>query len=180
MVGENGESGASLVEFALLAPMLVIMSLYTADFSLLFFRNMQLQNVAQASVDWAIANRVYNSNDISLAATSSTNVSTPCFQADCSITVHSYLFCGCPSTSGVTLAPGIRFVSGSSGAPCPGGNICPDGTLAGTYANVCVNGLINSGTDCSTDATKNYQSFRPYGLIAGSYGLKAQSMARIQ
>ena len=67
------EAGAALIEFTLFAPLLVVMSMYTMDFGLFFFRQMEVQNAAQAGVDWAIANRVYNSADISTAVTNATN-----------------------------------------------------------------------------------------------------------
>src|SRR6478752_6103638 len=70
MVGEGGIAGAALIEFTLFAPLLVVMSIYTMDFGLLFYRQMQVQNAAQAGVDWAIANRpVVNDAAITAAAT---------------------------------------------------------------------------------------------------------------
>ena len=68
MVGEDGIAGAALVEFTLFAPLLVVMSIYTMDFGLLFYNKMELQNAAQAGAQWAIANRVYNSCAIQIAA----------------------------------------------------------------------------------------------------------------
>ena len=54
-------NGAALVEFTIFAPLLVVTSIYTMDFGLLFYNKMEVQNAAQAGVDWAIANRIYNS-----------------------------------------------------------------------------------------------------------------------
>jgi hypothetical protein len=59
LVGEEG-TGAALVEFTVLTPMLVIMSIYTMDYGLLFYYKLELQNSAQAGAQWAMANRVYN------------------------------------------------------------------------------------------------------------------------
>ena len=44
LVGEDGIAGSALVEFSIFAPLLVVVSIYTMDFSLLFYRQMQVQN----------------------------------------------------------------------------------------------------------------------------------------
>jgi Flp pilus assembly protein TadG len=148
-----GEDGAALVEFTILAPMLVVASIYTMDFGLYFYNKMELQNAAQAGAQWAIANRVFNSADIATATKNATTFSAS------NITVTSVQFCGCPSTTGVTQI--------STGA-CPGGTTCADGSTTGTYVTI------------TATPTTAYHSFIPYGLIASTYDLTAQSTARIQ
>src|SRR5438309_230445 len=89
LVGEEGIAGAALVEFTILAPMLVIMSIYTMDYGLLFYKKLELQNAAQAGAQWAMANRVYNSSDIQIAAQNGTKLPASKFN------VTSSQFCGC-------------------------------------------------------------------------------------
>ena len=95
MVGEDGIAGAALIEFTIFAPLLVFMSIYTMDFGLLFFKKMDVQNAAQAGVDWAIANRVYKSSAISSAVTNATN-----YTAISVVTGYPIEQCGCPSSVG--------------------------------------------------------------------------------
>ena len=152
-----GEDGAALVEFTILAPMVVVMSIYTMDFGLLFYNKMEVQDAAQAGVQWAITNRVSNSSDIQIAAQNATkNKITVNF---CKKYSTSFQFCGCPSTTGVTHI--------SDGA-CPGGTTCPDGSTTGTY--VCV----------SATPTTAYKSFIPFGLLSSTPKLTAESTARMQ
>ena len=94
---ENGTEGAALVEFTIFAPLLVIMSIYTMDFGLLFFNKLEMQNAAQAGAQWAIAYRLWNQSEIANAAKNATGLSAS------QITVASFEFCGCPSTTGVVL-----------------------------------------------------------------------------
>jgi Flp pilus assembly protein TadG len=49
LVGEDGKAGSALIEFTLVAPMLVVMSIYTMDFGVLFYRQMQVQNAAASA-----------------------------------------------------------------------------------------------------------------------------------
>jgi Flp pilus assembly protein TadG len=155
MVGEDGIAGSALIEFTLLAPLLVVTSIYTIDFGLLFYRKMQVQNAAQAGVDWAIANRIFNSSYISTAATNATNyatisVSTPIRQ------------CGCPSSTGVVTS---GYTYNSPTATCI--PACPNGSVPGLYVTV------------QTQAT--WDSFVRYGLFSSANRtLTAQATARIQ
>src|SRR5262249_21966593 len=73
MVGEDGIAGSALIEFTLVAPLLVVTSIYTMDFGLYFYRQMQVQNAAQAGVDWALANHIFNDAAIRTAVTNATN-----------------------------------------------------------------------------------------------------------
>ena len=151
-----GDDGAALVEFTIFAPLLVVMSIYTMDFGLFFYRQMQVQNAAQAGVDWAMANHIYNNAGIRAAVTNATNY------ADISVsTGYPIEWCGCPTSTGVTPQP-------TPLTPYTGG-ICPTtcGASVGLYVTV------------QTQATWN--SFIRYGLFSSATRtLTAQATARIQ
>ena len=152
LVGEDGIAGTALIEFTLFAPLLVVMSIYTMDFGLFFYRQMQVQNAAQAGVDWAMANHIFNDAGIRAAVTNATNYT------DISVsTGYPIEQCGCPSSTGVT------FTSNTAPAPCP---VC-GGSVGGLYVTV------------QTQATWN--SFIRYGLFSSATRtLTAQATARIQ
>jgi Flp pilus assembly protein TadG len=153
MVGEHGIAGSALVEFTLFAPLLVIMSIYTIDYGLVFFRNMDVQDAAQAGVDWAIANGVYNCTAMRSAATNSTTYTAISLPGSCPNNPIEQ--CGCPSSTGVTFTT-------YSGASCPA---CGS-SAGGLYVTV------------QTQAT--YTTLAPYGLTSNPYTLTAQATARIQ
>ena len=148
-----GDNGTALIEFTIFAPLLVVMSIYTMDFGLIFFNKMEVQNAAQAGADWAVANRIYNSSAISAAVTNATD--------DTAISVSSgypLLQCGCPSSTGVTF-------TAYSGGTCPA---C-GGSVGGLYVTV--------------QAEASYSSLIPYGLFSGANAtrtLTSASTARIQ
>jgi Flp pilus assembly protein TadG len=160
-----GEDGAALIEFTLFAPLLVVASIYTMDFGLLFYNKMEVQNAAQAGADWAIANRVYNPALIQDAAQNATKIPAV------DITVISNEFCGCPSATGVELTDGTSPPDPCKSATptiCSGGATCGvGGPLAGNYVTVC------------TIPKKAYQSVA-FGLFSVAPKVKAFTMARIQ
>src|SRR3974390_2151132 len=152
-VGEDEIAGAALVEFTIFAPLLVIMSIYTMDFGLYFFNNIEVQNAAQAGAQWAIANRVYNSSAIQTAAKNATNFTT--------VAVPSSQFCGCPSTSGVS-------------------NLCSTSQTCTCNTSTCSNPGVYVTVTAATPTNKPYKSYVPYGLVPSTYNLTATSTARIQ
>jgi hypothetical protein len=126
------------------------MSIYTMDFGLAFYRQMQVQNAAQAGVDWAMANHVSNAAAISAAVTNATNY------ADISVsTGYPIVQCGCPSSTALTLSTYTPAV------PCTCGS-----SAGGLYVTV------------QTQATWN--SFIPYGLFGATRTLTAKATTRIQ
>ena len=156
LVGEDGIAGSALVEFTLVAPLLVVWSIYTMDFGLRFYRQMQVQNAAQAGVDWAIANHVFNATAITQAVNNSYYNTDPNFTISVS-TGYPIERCGCPSSTGVT------FTLNTAPAPCP---VC-GGSVGGLYVTV------------QTQAT--WTSFIQYGLFpSATYTLTAHATARIQ
>jgi len=156
LVGEDGTEGAALVEFTIFAPLLVVMSIYTMDFGLYFFNNLEIQNAAQAGAQWAIANRVYNSSDIATAAKNATNFTA--------VTVTSSQFCGCSEDSS-----GNPVVTPATPA-----------TQTCTASSTCTNGLVGTYVTVSATPTTAYQSFVPYGLVPSTYNLTGTSTVRIQ
>ena len=166
MVGEHAIEGAALVEFTIIAPLLVVMSIYTMDFGLYFFNNLEIQNAAQAGAQWAIANGAYNNNAIANAGANATRL--PANQ----ITVTSTEFCGCPSANGaVTLQNGSSLPANPCATPlaiCSSGATCSGGALAGNYVAVCAN------------PTTAYKSFVGYGLTKVAPPINATAMVRIQ
>jgi hypothetical protein len=162
LVGEGGKAGSALLEFTIFAPMLVVMSIYTTDFGLLLYKQMEVQNAAQAGVDWALANHLFNETDIRQAVNLATsNTATVSFcppgASPCPATGQSKPWCGCPSTTGVA------FSTYTLGQPCtPPGCSSP-----GLYVYV------------ATQAT--YNSFIGYGLFSSATRtLAANATARIQ
>jgi Flp pilus assembly protein TadG len=156
MVGEDGTAGAVLVEFSLLVPMLIVMAIYTMDYGLLLYYRLELQNVAQAGAQWAIANRVYNSSGIQTAAQNATKL------APTSFTVTPRQFCGC---SGPTVTPAT-----------PASAVC-------TRTSTCTNGLPGTYVSVSAAPAAAYSSFIPYGLVPSSYtptSLTVTSTVRVQ
>jgi Flp pilus assembly protein TadG len=176
MVEEDGIAGAALVEFTIFAPMLVIMSIYTMDFGLVFYKKLELQNAAQAGAQWAIANRVYNSSSIQIAAQNATKLPAGNFN------VTSGQFCGCSKDSGGN--PKVTLLS--SPGPCTATSTCTNG-VPGTYVTVCATFTAAAGLHGNDNLIK-------YGLVPSSYNtgtnsngtcgggtvLTAQSTARIQ
>jgi uncharacterized membrane protein len=169
LVGENGIAGSALIEFTLFAPLLVVMSIYAMDFGFFFYRQMQVQNAAQAGVDWAMANHVFNAADITAAvnnATTYTDITLP-IGVDYSSTPtnpNPIERCGCPSTDALGN-PTVNFTRYTPGPTFT----CPTcGTqVGGLYVTV------------QTQAT--WTSFIPYSLFSSpTRTLTAQATARIQ
>jgi Flp pilus assembly protein TadG len=154
VVGEDAIAGAALVEFTIFAPLLVVMSIYTMDFGLYLFRNIEVQNAAQAGAQWAIANRGYNSSGIATAAQNATNYTA--------VTVSSNKFCGCSVDSSGNLV--VTTITPSA---CTPNSTCNTTGLVGTYLNV-------------TATHTAYQSYVPFGLVPSTYDLTGTSTVRIQ
>ncbi len=108
-------SGLSGIEFALIAPVLILMFLVTVDFGLAAYAKIEVEAATQAGAEYA-ALYGYDSTKISSAVTNATAVS------GLSATPAPSEFCGCPSSSGVTTAT------------C--GTNCDSGMKAGTFVTV--------------------------------------------
>ena len=162
MFGEEGIAGAALVEFTIIAPMLIIMSIYIMDFGLLFYNKIEMQNAAQAGAQWAIANRVVNYTDIQVAAQNATNLPAS------AISVSSNQFCGCSKDS-----LGHAAVTQLSSTPCTGSTNALNSTCNTT-------GVVGNYVAVTATSATPYHSFVPYGLISSSYTISATTTARTQ
>jgi len=107
--------GVAAIEFAIVAPMLVLAMVCTADLGLGIYRKMQVQNAAQAGAEYAIVHG-YVSASITTAVSNATTFS------GISATPAPSQFCGCPSSTGVTTTD------------C--GGTCSGGSSPGTYVSV--------------------------------------------
>ena len=108
-------SGAAAIEFGVIVPMLALMVTAVIDLGLAIHSKMQLEDAAQAGVEWAIRNG-FDANAISTAVSSATNSSK------ITASPAPVQYCGCASGSSI------------SSATC--GTPCPDGARAGTYVTV--------------------------------------------
>ena len=142
--GGSGTQGVSAVEFGFISPILVLLSVCTADLGLGAYRDMQVQNAAQAGSQYAVAHG-FNPSAMSNAVTSATTF------AGISASPAPSQFCGCPSSTGVTV---VACSSTCSGAP------------AGTYV--------------TASAQATYTTLMTYPLLPKTYTFTAQSTVRIQ
>jgi Flp pilus assembly protein TadG len=149
------EEGAAVVEATIVAPILVAMSIYAADFGLLFYTKMQVQDAAQAGAQWAIANRVYNSASIQVAGQKATTLS--------GVTVTSSQFCGCSENSSGN--PVVTSLAAGACTSAPN-TTCNTTGVEGNYVTVM--------------ASKTYSSFIPFGLISSTYTIAPTTTVRIQ
>ncbi|MBI3677965.1 MAG: pilus assembly protein [Proteobacteria bacterium] len=113
--GKRATSGAAAIEFAMVGPLLGMLLVVSADFSLAFYSDMQVQTSAQSGAQYA-AVYGFNATAISSAVTNATSTS------GISASPAPSQFCGCPTSSAVTSTT------------C--GTTCSDGMTAGTYIKV--------------------------------------------
>jgi Flp pilus assembly protein TadG len=119
----KSNQGVAGVEFAILAPILVLMMICTADVALGIYYKMRIQNAAQYGAQYAIAHG-FDSASVA-AAISATNSVT-----GLSVTPAPYQFCGCPTSDGI------------AGADCT--STCPDGSSPGLYVTVSTEGTYQT------------------------------------
>lgn len=115
----NDIRGVAAIEFAIIVPMLVMMVVCTVDLGMGIYRNMQVQNAAQAGARYAMTHS-FDATLISNAVSSATGIqgivaSPPPSQ-----------YCGCATSAGIST-----IVCGS---------VCPAGAVYGTYVNVSAQG----------------------------------------
>jgi Flp pilus assembly protein TadG len=149
--GSDGSSGAALVEFAVITPLLVAASLYTIDLGLMAWNRMEVQHGAQAGAQYAISNISYNQSAISAAVTGATNYS---------VTPLVSQFCGYPTASRVVQC----------GTSCDV-QACVALNTAGT----------NTGSYVQVIASKpTYKVLAPFGFMSGTYDISAEATVRIR
>jgi Flp pilus assembly protein TadG len=111
----SNTSGAVAVEFGFMVPVFALMVIAVVDIGMGVYRKMQVEDAAQAGVQYAIAHG-FDANAISAAVTSATNSS------DIAASPSPVTFCGCARGSSISTV--------SCGTTCPGG------ALAATYTTV--------------------------------------------
>ena len=121
--GDSAVTGVASVELAIIAPLLAMAIICTADLGLGIFRKMQVQAAAQAGAEYAIV-KGYTQSGIVTAVTSATS-----FGAITAVPAPSQ-FCGCPTASGVTSAA------------C--NTTCPDASKVGAYVEVSAQGSYDT------------------------------------
>jgi len=104
--GDAGSRGVAAIEFAIIAPILVLLMVCTVDLGQGIYRKMQVQNAAQAGAQYAAVHG-FTASSISAAVTNATTFS------GISASPSPTQFCGCPSVTGVTSA--------SCNSTCTGG-----------------------------------------------------------
>lgn len=114
-VARRDVRGVAATELAIVAPMLVLLMVCTADVGIGIYRKMQVQNGAQAGAQYA-ALYGFNANSITSAVLSATNSSA------IKASPAPSQFCGCPSATGI------------KSATC--GSTCSGGSTPGTYVAV--------------------------------------------
>jgi Flp pilus assembly protein TadG len=116
LCGRRGAAirGAAAVEFAFIAPILILMVVGVVDFGMGIYRKMQVQNAAQAGAQYAMLHGF--SPSISTAVTAASTY------AGITASPAPTQFCGCPTSSGVTTAA------------CSSN--CADGSVSGSYVSV--------------------------------------------
>ena len=106
------QQGVSAVEFALVAPMLILAMLVATDLGLSLSRKASVANAARAGAEFATIYG-WNSSGITAAATSATNLT---------VTATPTTYCGCATSNAIAQQ--------ACGTTCPGGG------TTGTYVSV--------------------------------------------
>lgn len=112
------QNGTAAIEFALLAPFLLILLTGIVELGLGVFQAMQVQAAAEAGALYAAKHGSSDLTAISSAVTNATGTS------GITASPAPQVFCGCPTTTGIT----------SQGSNCS--TNCANGTLPGTYVTV--------------------------------------------
>jgi Flp pilus assembly protein TadG len=112
-------SGVASVELAIIAPVLVLAIVGTADLGFGIYRRMQVQAAAQAGAEYAIV-KGFSASGISNAVVSATPFT------GVSASPEPQQFCGCPTATGITAI--------SCNAACP------DQSKPGAYVVVSARG----------------------------------------
>jgi Flp pilus assembly protein TadG len=105
MVEPRGTAGAALVEFVILAPILIVILTFLGDIGIMAYRQIEVRQAAQAGIQYAIDNAsTYLSSPTSAASAASSAVThaTP-WSPPIIVASTPNPFCGCPSSSSVLL-----------------------------------------------------------------------------
>jgi Flp pilus assembly protein TadG len=112
---DHGIRAVAAIEFAVIAPVLVLMMITSLDLGVGIYRKMQVQNAAQAGAQYAMAHG-FAASEIATAVTSATT------NSGIAASPAPIQLCGCPSSTGIAEAA------------CS--STCSAGSRAGTYVRV--------------------------------------------
>jgi Flp pilus assembly protein TadG len=158
VVGVEGTAGTSLIEFALVAPLLIVIFTATAEFGLYLYRQMEVQNAAQAGAIYAAV----------CAATAPATVGSSCSYSSSSV------------SSAMTNATTLGVTPAYTAPTC----YCPDssGTLTQcTGTPPACTGSITPGYYVQVTATATFSPVtRALFLTKASYTLSASALVRVQ
>lgn len=115
--------GIAAIEFAIMVPTLVMMTICTVDLGMGIYSNMQVQNAAQAGAQYAMVHG-FDANSISSAVSNATG------QSGISASPPPVQYCGCATAAGVTTI--------ACGSPCPAG------AVYGNYVQVSTQGTYKT------------------------------------
>ncbi len=121
----GNEDGVAALEFALVAPFLLLLLVGVVQLGLAMYQSMQVNAAVGGGVVYAAA-RGFDPAGISAAVTSA--ASLPASFGAVTATPAPAAFCGCPDAAGSVTVLG-------SAPPCSTA-VCADGTAAGTYVQV--------------------------------------------
>lgn len=107
--------GVAAIEFAIMVPTLIMMTVCTVDLGMGIYTNMQVQDAAQAGAQYAMVHG-FDTNSISTVVSNATG------QSGISASPAPVQYCGCATAAGVT------------NVTC--GAACPAGAVSGTYVQV--------------------------------------------
>jgi Flp pilus assembly protein TadG len=107
--------GVAAIEFAVMAPTLVMMAICTVDLGMGIYRNMQVQDAAQAGAQYAMRHD-FDANQLATVVSNATGLS------GVSASPAPVQYCGCASSTGV--------------AHIACGSTCPTGAVYGNYVQV--------------------------------------------
>lgn len=111
----DNTSGVAAIEFGIVVPLLALLVIAVIDLGLGIYAKMQVEDSAQAGVEWAIKNG-FDTNLITAAVTNATS------NTGVSASPAPNQFCGCAAGSAITAAT------------C--GSTCTGGAAAATYVTV--------------------------------------------
>ena len=141
----NCVGGATAVEFAIIAPVLVLMAICTIDAGIGFYRYLQVESAAGAGARYAAVNG-FSASTITNAITNATSYT------GITASPAPSTFCGCPSTSGISTV--------SCGSTCTGGFTAGTYVTAGaqaTYTPIMSYPLMPSSFTFSSQSTLRIQ-----------------------
>ena len=133
--GVDGTTGAALVEFAIAAPMLIVIFTYLTDVGTLAFRQTEVRHAAAAGAQYAIYHPCSSSSCSSTFSTALGNaVTNATTYTAISATPAPSFFCGCPTTTGVANIGSLASSHVCQASACT--SSCSGGATLGAYVTV--------------------------------------------